>query len=342
VLAVLLVPVLEYDSDVPQFSPVLYLPVATAGTLLAFLMLRGAAPGAWPATTAAAAVMALRALTVLLLAGLNMTLTVVPPVLAAAVVDDILAQRRVGGTARAVVLSLVLPATWLPALALQGGTATRVPAGLVPQAVLFCVLAVVAVLLVTGRLRVRPASGRLAVPALFAVALPAALTGARPALAHDPGQGQPAGAARLIATRSGGTVRLVTHLNRPCAPTPDRAQVVGRRAGKTVRAAATATPAAGAACIYTGEVALAADGRWFLYLELDLSTNRAGRAGGTLETWVHLPAGSTAAAATKELYAPPPPTPGAGRNAVGALLYLAVAGLLVASVRLAQPEPVVA
>lgn len=65
VLAALLVPVLEYDSDVPQFRPALYLPVTTAGTLLAFLVLRDATGGRWSATTAAAAATGLRVLTVL-------------------------------------------------------------------------------------------------------------------------------------------------------------------------------------------------------------------------------------------------------------------------------------
>jgi len=330
VLAALLVPVLEYDSDVPQFSPVLYLPVVTAGTLLAFLVLRAAAPGAWPATTSAVAVTALRALTALLLAGLGMTLTLVPPVLVAAVVDDLLARRRVGDTGRGLVLALVTPASWLPALALQRGTATQVPAALVAPAVLGCVTAALAVLVLTGRLRLRVPRPGLAVPALLALALLVTLGTARPALAHDPGQGEPAGSARLTATRTGGTVTLTARLERPCS-THGTAQVVGRRAGRTVRAPAAATPDPTGGCGYAGTLPLSDDGRWFAYLQLDDAT------GARLESWLQLPSGATRQSGVKDLYAPPRPSPDAGRDALGALLYLVVVGLLVSSVRLAAP-----
>lgn len=330
VLAALLVPVLEYDSDVPQFSPALYLPVATAGTLLALLVLRGLSSGPWPATVAAGVATVLRVATVLVLAGLHMTLTVIPPVLVPAVVDDLLARRGTGDTARGLVLALVVPASWLPALALQPTTATQVPVGLLPQTVVGCLLAAVTVLALTGRLRLHRGAGRLAVPALLALTLLLPVAAARPALAHDPGQGAPVGSAQLATTRRDGNVRLTALVDRACPrPGDAAARVVGRRAGATVRAGAVPTPSDSGTCSYTGELPLRAGGRWFVYLQLGDGPGR------TLETWLELPAGATGARAAKALYVATPPASSRGQALLGGALYLVVIGLLAGSVRLA-------
>jgi len=330
VLAALLVPVLEYDSDVPQFSPALYLPVVTAGTLLAFLVLRGLSSGAWAATVAAGVATVLRVATVLLLAGLHMTVTVIPPVLVPAVIDDLLARRGTGETARGLVLALVIPASWLPALALQRTTATQVPVALLPQAIVGCLLAAVAVLALTGRLRLHRGAGRLAVPALLALTLAVPVAVARPALAHDPGQGEPVSSAQLATTRRDENVRLTVLVDRAC-PRPGRATagVVGRRAGATVRAGAEPAPSDSGTCTYTGELPLPAGGRWFVYLQLGDGPGR------TLETWLELPAGATGARAAKALYVATPPASTGGQALLGGALYLLVIALLAGSVRLA-------
>lgn len=358
VLAALLVPVLEYDNDVPQFSPVFYLPVVTAGTLLGFLVVRAAAPGRWAVTLAAAAVTALRAVTVLVLAGLHMTLTFVPPVLAVAVVDDLLAHRRFSDRTRGLVLALLVPLSWAPALTLQADTAMQVPVELLPQTVAGCLAAVIVVLALTGRLGVRgrgptrPSptgvgrSGRRLTRAargatvLMATVLPflPAPAPAQAAVAHDPGQGTPVGTAALAVTRSGDQVTLTAVIPGGCQPSGGAglptAVVSGRRAGLTIQVVARArtqgartTPT----CAYTGTLDLSASGRWFVYLD-------APTVHGTQETWLSLPAGAESATSQRQSYLPSPRTGRTGELVVGVLLYLLVAALLTTSVRLATAE----
>lgn len=316
VLAALQLPVMEYDSDVPQFSPALYLPVVTAGMALSAVILRDVLPGRWPVTVGAAGATALRGATVLILAGLGMSATLVPPLLVPAVVDDVLARRGLADWARALVMALVVPASWLPALALQHDVATQVTARLVAQAVVGCLAAAAAVVLLAGRV-----PRRFLVPVALVVMFAVQLHTAPRALAHDPGQGRPVGRVAFTAQRNGDTVRVAARVDGAC---PGSATLVGRRAGETVRAPATSI----ATCAYQGGLTLPAHGRWFIYLDL-----RAGSE-AHYESWLSLPAGSTSASDTRELYLPASGASVADRDVVGAVLYLLVAGLLVASARL--------
>jgi hypothetical protein len=317
VLAALQLPVMEFDSDVPQFSPALYLPVATAGMVLGAMILRSAAPGRWPVTAAAAVATALRAGIVLLLAGLGMSTTLVPPLIVPAMVDDILARRGVADWARALAMALAVPVSWLPALVLQRDVATQVPARLVAQAVLGCLVAAAAVMLLAGRF-----PRRLLAPVALVLTLALQLQAAPRAVAHDPGQGRPVGHVTFDVERNGDTVRVEGRVDGAC---PGRSALIGRRAGHAIRAPATPV----ADCVYRGRLTLPANGRWFIYLDL-----RTGD-GQRYESWLRLSGGVTSATDTRELYVPPQPESTAGRDVVGAILYLLAAALLAAAARLA-------
>ena len=78
VLAVLLAPVQEYESDVPQFAVVWYLPVLTAGCALAFVLTRAVSPQNWSVTKVAALYTGLRIGIVVFLKGIGFSLPIVP------------------------------------------------------------------------------------------------------------------------------------------------------------------------------------------------------------------------------------------------------------------------
>lgn len=263
-----------------------------------------------------------------------MTVTLLPPILLPTVLDDLLARRGARDALRALSIAVAVPASWLPALAIQRNTATQVPAQLLPQAVLGCVLAalVILILALTGRLRIRlgPAS-RLGPAALLLIALDAQLHGAGPALAHDPGQGREAAMLTMTATRDGDAVLLDARVTTSCPRiSAGSSSVVGRRAGRAVRATATVV----GRCAYRGQVTLPDVGRWFVYLSL------SGDNGRHYEAWLSLSAGARYARASKELYIAPVPSPGVGRDVVGGMLYVVVTALLIDSVRTARSRRV--
>lgn len=343
VLAALLLPVSEYDSDVPQFSPLFYLPVAAAGVQLGLLVVRATDTGRWSATSAALAAGGARVVGVAMLAAQHMSLTLIPPLVVPAVLDDLLARRGARDLIRGMAVGVSVPLTWWPALVLQRGVATQLPLRLLPLAVLGSLAGTLVVLALGGRLRLpgsgapgawwRPGAALLLVAAL----LTAAVATAPPALAHDPGQGQPVARAVLVVTRGGetGRARAVTvtaDVARPCGDERSTAALVGRRAGRTVRVAASTTDEAGTNCRYTGALDLSPSGRWFIYVELPQA------AGPALEAWVQLPAGDASAHAVRDLYRPAAVAGRGGQLAVGTVLYALVIALLVASVRLVTSQ----
>jgi hypothetical protein len=301
-------PVLEFETDVPQFPEALYLPVLLAAALLAAAILRVLVPGPLPVVRAVGIYLLLRVAITIGLAGLGRSTPDLPLAILGLAAIDLpwwTATARYAAGAAGVALS-----TWLASAAgLASVAAGAVAVVAIPALVLFA-----AVLLAAARLR------RLGGAALLLLAIAVALW-PRPAAAHDPGQGRPVAAVTLAAVSDGhGTLTITAEPASACgALTPGR--VVARRAGRTI----TGALAAIGRCRYAGMVSVTAAGRWFLYVEL----REAGRG---VEAWLPVDAGRAGwLVQRRELYQPAGRAQGAapstGEVASGTLLY-AVEGLL--------------
>ena len=130
VIATLQVPVLEYDSDVPQFAVLWFLPVAALGAVVAVALLDDLLPGRWEAASAAVLYTVLRAATVAFLAVTGFSLTAVPPIVVLFVADALL--RRQPLSVRLIAVGAAAPLVWWPFLRLQAEVTTVVPASLLP------------------------------------------------------------------------------------------------------------------------------------------------------------------------------------------------------------------
>lgn len=324
VIGTLQVPVLEYDSDVAQFSTMLFLPVAALGVCTATALLDDLVPGRWTPSFAACLYTFLRALTVALLAGLGFSLTLVPPVLAPFLLAGLLAGRVPSGL-RLVVLGAVTPLLWWPALQLQSTVTTVVPGVELPVAVLLGAVAGALVAVGHGDLRLPRGAMRLAVLAVAAVAVLAPV--ARPAWAHDPGQGEAVRDGTLVVSRTNGRAALTMTLAGVCDGL-QATRVVARRAGREATGPLTLTQEA-AGCRLSGAVDGLAPGRWFVYAEGHLSGGRP------VQAWLPV-ADDGVVRQVRPLYAPPVTASTTTRDGVGAALLLVVLGVLVVCVRLAR------
>lgn len=336
VMGAMLVPVLEYDSDVPQLPVWTYWPVVTAGLVLFLLLARDLAPGRWTATAFAGAFTAAKAAIIVALAVMDHTGTLLPPVLVVAVIDDLLHRRGAGDVVRALAVAAVVPPAWAVAVALQPGVATQVPAD---EAVLGIAGSVVAALLVlagTGRIPLHRAAGRGAAVAGLVVAGTLALQAPPvPAWAHDPGQGELVGQAAFEATRSGDTVELSARLAPEGHSCHDLRPVeaVARRAGEVLTAPLTLS-----GCDARSTMTVPDNGLWFLYVVLEDTAAHHEQA-QQLEAWVPLHGNEQRAAESRDLYlneADLATGPTTGQVAAGVVLYTVVTGLLLAAVRLSR------
>jgi hypothetical protein len=327
VIGTLQVPVLEYDSDVPQFSVLWFLPIAALGACAALALLQDLLPEAKTVLWAAAVYTGLRAATVGGLALLGFSLTSVPPVLGVFALDALLRSRPLAQ--RLVVAGAVAPLIWWPFLQAQSAIATTVPASLLPTAVVLGAAAGAVVAFAHGDLRLAPGSaGRAAAALLLMVAALTAAGPPLPAWGHDPGQGEQVRDGLLTVERDrDGTARITMALTGPCGGiTPSRA--AARRAGRTLSGELTATDSGGG-CRLAGTVTGLSPGRWFVYAE---ATSGAGR---PLEAWLPAAAGQTATE-VRPLYEPPQQHGTGTRNAAGAALLAVAAALVVACLRLAR------
>jgi hypothetical protein len=318
VIGVLQVPVLEYDSDVPQFAVFWYLPVSIVGACVSFWLVDRLAGGRWTRTWAAAVATLLRLGVIAFLALADFSSTTVPPLIVGAAMFDLTARRGLGF--RLWSSALAMTGGWWVAIAVQPTTATPV------SSVQVVVIAVVtatgaAIASQTGRRR-----SPLAAP-LVAIAICGAVAGvtSTPAWAHDPGQGDIARSVRVEARRDGAVAQIRVETEEPCdAFRPGR--TVARRAGAT-RVGPLVAASEGSTCRMDGEVAGLDAGAWFVYAELD------GPAGQKLETWVHLSDGESIGE-MRDLYEPVIPPDRNGQWAAGAVLLAMIAALFTATVRL--------
>jgi len=276
VVAVCAVPVLEYETDVPQFAVVLYLPVLASGVAFAFGLIAQVLPGQWAVSRAVLVYTALIATIALVLVATTMPAPLVPVLIAPAAGFDY-ARRRVGLLGQAGVITALLFGAYVPYLNwVKSGLfleLSDVVLGL-PMAAAGSALAL---WLASGpRLPSRPRTIA-AATALSMVALPVAL-----ALGHDPGQGEEIGTAAIeVLVRDGVAELEVIPDDQELCTSLEPVSAVARRGGETIRGPLRPE----GACGFRGTVALPERGRWFVYGEF-------ARGDETVETWLAADSGS--------------------------------------------------
>lgn len=310
--------VFEYDTDVPQFSALWYLPAITTGVAVAFELIRLTSESPWARSRAAATHLALMGLVSLFLLITGFRTPGLALLLPAAMAMDIWARRGRGDAlSGAVVLAVTLAASYVPVRNWLGHGVSFDAR----EVILGTTLAIGAAYLVAtlaGRTR-GSSPAAMAVAAVMALMLVMPM----PALAHDPGQGDPAGTASLRATADGRWLTLSGRLS-PCRDLRS-GRLVARRAGEAITA-----PLRVAGCRFAGRLRVTQRGRWFLYANLATHAE-------TIETWVPIDADrgrQQLIDSGRFAYEPRREPSGAGKLVLGIVLYAAMLALLIATLRL--------
>lgn len=311
-LATSMIPVMEYDSRVPQFTEIAYLPIVVVAALFAAWVIDFAVKGARVMAVAVSAVIAFRAVIWGVLAAAGWPSVDVPFALLGLAVLDLPVRRRVDRVVLAAVamsaIQLVVSATGLSSVALEA---------VIPAVV--AVLAVAVVALLVAR---RIGGVRIAVVALVVLGASAQL-GATPAQAHDPGQGTDRGEISMSVEWVDSRVTVVVEPVSSTMPIEfDR--IVARRAGEVVEATIEEQGAGNG--IVRASIELDGGDLWFVYAEFSSPE-------GTLESWITVEAGESNSG-TRPLYEPPT-APVTDPEFLGAsvALYLLAAALLAWAVR---------
>lgn len=334
VIGAAMVAVLEYESDVPQFSVALYLPVVTAIVLFVRPLLRDLDPGKWTFTRAAAWYTGARLTVAVVLGAAGFSTPVVPPLvlvaLAADLVGDRAARRRrvVPATVAVAVHGFYVPWLWLVP---NGVRFTLGEVGV--SLLLSAAVALAATVAGGGAPRRTPrravSTARVAMATLVAVGAIGALgavgvltaVAARPAAAHDPGQGTDVAPVSIdVRVRDERATLTIDASGRGCAGLVPR-EIVARRAGVARRVPLRAT----GPCRATGSVGLDRPGRWFLYAEYRRATT-------ALEVWTTAASPTDTRRVRRTLYAPPA-KPANGIEPIGGAAVLALGAALVVMAR---------
>jgi hypothetical protein len=307
--------IMEFDTDVPQFAEVLYLPLLIATALGSGWVITALTADRRVLPAAIAGYLVFR---VIVLAALGVVGWIAPDA-PLALVGLFALTIRIG------VWRWLLAALAIAALQVAASATGLSSVGLIPVAqslvVVGAVVAVAAVILVVGRRRIVGAglAGLILVVSLAAAPVPS------PAYAHDPGQGASFGEATIAVSGDGsGLVEVsVTDLASETAESAAPVRVVARRAGGSVEGSLVAD--AERAGSFSGSVVLPDPGLWFVYAQF-------ADAGRTLEVW--LPVDQTLTSTVSErrdLYEPVGGAiaPSLGQIVVGALLLALCAGLLI-------------
>ena len=313
----------EYDTDVPQFDVVFYLPVLGFASSLALILVRLASDARWAATTAAAVYTAF----IVAVAGFLELLDFAPPalplILVAALMIDIGARRSWHPMAMAAAYTAALHGAYVPIRNLLGDGVQFDAGDVVLGAAMTWIATLVVFALAAGR---SPRAVRRST-AIAAVTLVLAAVAAPSALAHDPGQGDDAGTVAMRVTLDDHTATLAADLSPAhCGATQPRA-IVARRGGETRRARL-----AKRGCRLEGSLPLPERGRWFIYAEME-------RTGRTVESWLPVSAGSgerTVAERDRYAYAPPDGSNGAIKVVAGVALYGVMLAILYATIALTR------
>ena len=328
VLAAAAFAVVEYDTDVPQFDVVWYLPVLSLCGAIAFSIVKLASQRRYAATEAAVVHLCFIAAVALFLAAADFPAPGLPLLIPAALVLDLTARARWPTAARAAAFAGALYAAYVPIRNWAGdGVWFDVDDVLIGLPIAFA--AAWAVLAVAGRgLPVARRRGAAAVAAGAAVLL-LVLAAAPTALGHDPGQGEDAGALSLDVTARGRVVSLEGQADPVSCRGLEPVALAARRGGETLRA-----PLVLEDCRIAGQVEVPDRGRWFVYAELR-------RDGRNIESWLPVEVGDGTqgnSERSRYAYEPDDSAAGTGQVVAGALLYAGMAALVVATFALVRPQ----
>ena len=318
--------IVEYDTDVPQFDTLWYLPALALCAAIAFAIIRLVSDRRYAATEAAAVHLAFVGAVALFLVAVDFPTPGMPLLIPAALALDLTASRRWPTPARAAAFTLVLYATYVPARNWagegvwfdEGDVAIGLP---IAFAATWVILAVAA-----REVRIPRRAG--ATTAALAVVVLLVLAAAPAALAHDPGQGKDAGELAIDVTARDRTITLVGQADRDNCRGLEPRSVVARRGGQTLRAPLTISD-----CRFTGRIEVPERGRWFVYAELR-------RDGRDIEAWLPIQAGDgthRASESDRYAYEPDDSAAGAGQVVAGIILYVGMAALVVATFALVRP-----
>ena len=284
VLCVSLVPVMEYESDVPQFAPVWYLPVLTVSSIIALTLVHTVSQRHWVGTSSALVFTGLRAGIVLFLLLIGFSLPLIPLIVVPALVFDATARWRWPRIIRAVLYTLAVYLSYVPYLNfLLNGVFINGIDVIIGLPLAAALSWLILVLVEKPRLTLRP------VPAALSVLIGLFLLLPGHALAHDPGQGNPIGTMQLTATvQNTSAVLTGTVLERGLCDQLELRGLQARRAGKVIMMPLYRT----GACQFTGTIQLSERGNWFLYAELVRGSQH-------VEAWLPIHAGETGTQFTK-------------------------------------------
>lgn len=321
VLAAAVFPVAEYDTDVPQFASVWYLPAMTLGVAVAFAFTRLTSEDPWTRTRAAAVhLLFIGAVSAFLVAegfdAPGLMVLIVP-----ALAVDVAERRRASPLRRAVVLVLALVLIYVPIRNWLGDGVQFSSADVLVGGALSLIAA-----LAVSRAAAGTAAPRLS-RRLAGMTLPILLLIPATALAHDPGQGKDAGSAEMRVSADGDLLQISGRL--PDCKGLDSGSLVARRAGREKHSALRVN-----GCGFAGSVRVDQRGRWFVYADLRSH-------GRTVESWlpVHAENGREVVSDPAR-FAYEPRRKGAStlKYAGGTVLYLAMLGLLAGCFVLLRPR----
>lgn len=326
VVAALTFLVVEYETDVPQFDALWYLPVLGITSALALALARRVSPARWAASEVAAVHLAFVAAVSVILLALGFDSPKLPLLLAPALVLDLGMRRAFPLAGQALLYTAALFALYVPSLNwLQQGV--EVGAADVALGFPIALAGVAAALFVVlGEPRV-PRPSRLASTAVVGAALLLGLPAG--AFAHDPGQGKDAGSVALRARTDGRAISLDATARPNLCARAGTGRLVVRRAGLSRDVGMRRS-----GCRYHGRISVQQRGRWFVYAQLE-------RGDATIESWlpVKLDGGETLTAdATRYAYVARDDKYGKAKTVAGVVLYLLMFGLLAGVVALVLGE----
>lgn len=323
-MGALVVLMMEYDSDVPQFTNALYLPGMVLHSMLAFSLVGLVTNQRWIFTITAVAYTAMMGLVLIFLTTIGFSTPILPAFILPAIALDLMTQRRWPLAARALVYAAVLFLVYGLYLNIAlGGVQIHGRDVLLGLPLAF--LLGIGVLLATTRGKVIQPG-----PAATALALIASMLIPATALAHDPGQGEDVGFVHFTANRTDHRIDLSALVTEPedCSGITSRG-LVARRARQEVRSDLVQT----ADCEYTGSLTVTDRGRWFVYIELVIDDR-------DVEAWLPVIAGDSSARYEKRswIYVPPDRIVTSSTIVFGGLIYLLSLGLFTGVVLVFRDE----
>lgn len=325
-LGAALIPVMEYETDVPQFSMMWYLPVQILGSILAFTIIKMVTQSKWGVVIASFAYTILRVLIFFVLFASAQSTPIIPPILASAIIFDILMQLRWSTLLRALLystLTFIIYTLYLTTF--YSGFEQSIPILLLGVAISIGLVGVV--LTLDDQLFVK----RLSLIAA-AILLSDSLLPMQTTLAHDPGQGEDVASIRLSARNISTEVEIVAEIeNQDCDQLTPIA-IVARRAGETLRAELRPRES----CIFEGTIAVTAQGRWFVYTEFQTEN-------AIIEAWLPIVIGGQEGMFQKitTLYRPPQVSESSTQVITGIVLYGANISLIGYALYLARKQMMV-